>query len=74
MEIHDNLKGVLFYDAGNIYPDALDLDPFDLRHVLGTGLRLETPIGPIRLEYGHKLDREEGESSGELFLAIGLVL
>jgi len=43
----------------------------DLRHVLGTGLRLETPIGPLRLEYGHKLDREDEESSGELFLAIG---
>jgi outer membrane protein assembly complex protein YaeT len=66
-----SLKGVVFYDTGNVWKDTGDLDPTDLRHVLGTGLRLETPIGPLRLEYGRKLDREEDESSGELFLAIG---
>jgi len=65
------LKGVLFYDAGNVYPRVSELHPTDLRHVLGAGLRLETPIGPLRLEYGRKLDREAGESAGELFFAIG---
>jgi outer membrane protein assembly complex protein YaeT len=71
LPILGSLKGVLFYDAGNVYPEISDLDPTDLRHVLGAGLRYETAIGPLRLEYGRKLDREEGESSGELFLAIG---
>ena len=66
-----DLKGVIFYDAGNVYPQVSDFDPSDLRHVLGTGLRLETAIGPIRLEYGRKVDREPGESSGEFFLSIG---
>ena len=45
-----SLKGVLFYDAGNVYVEVSDFDPTDLRHVLGAGLRLETPIGPVRLE------------------------
>lgn len=65
------LKGVVFYDAGNLYETSSDFDPLDLRHVLGAGLRLEMPIGPLRLEYGRKLDRENGESSGELYFAIG---
>jgi outer membrane protein insertion porin family len=65
------LKGVAFYDAGNVYPEVGDVDLSDVRHVLGLGLRLETPIGPLRIEYGRKLDREPGESRGELFLAIG---
>ncbi len=65
------LKGILFYDVGNVWDDTADFDPTDLRHVLGTGLRLETPIGPLRVEYGRKLDREPDESTGELFLAIG---
>ncbi len=65
------LKGVVFYDAGNLYGTSSDFDPFDLRHVLGAGLRLEMPIGPLRLEYGRKLDRENGESSGELYFSIG---
>jgi outer membrane protein insertion porin family len=65
------LKGEVFFDAGNVYENPEDLDILDMRVVLGAGLRLETPIGPLRLEYGHKLDREEGESPGELFFAIG---
>jgi outer membrane protein assembly complex protein YaeT len=65
------LKGVVFYDAGNLYEKSSDFDPLDLRHVLGAGLRLEMPIGPLRLEYGRKLDRENGESAGELYFAIG---
>ena len=66
-----SLKGVLFFDDGNIYDKPEDLDLFELREVLGVGLRLETPIGPLRLEYGRKLDREPEESKGELFFAIG---
>ena len=65
------LKGVIFYDAGNVYAQASDFDPSDLRHVLGVGLRLETAIGPVRLEYGRKLDREPEESTGEFFVSIG---
>jgi len=67
------LKGTAFYDAGNVYFSLSDFDPTNLRHTLGGGLRLETPIGPIRAEYGWKLDREEGESSGQFHFAIGAV-
>jgi outer membrane protein insertion porin family len=69
--IWGRLKGVLFYDAGNVYLEIEDLREFDIRHVLGAGLRVESPIGPLRFEYGRKLDREEGESRGEFFVAIG---
>ncbi len=63
--------GVAFYDAGNVYRTLPDFDPFELRHVLGAGIRLETPIGPLRAEYGWKLDREPGESAGQFFFSIG---
>ncbi len=69
--IYGKIKGVIFYDAGNVYKEIEDTDIFDLRHVLGAGLRVETPIGPLRFEYGRKLDREEGESRGEFFVSIG---
>jgi len=66
-----SLRGAVFYDAGNVYEFLGDFDPTALRHGLGGGFRFVTPIGPIRLEYGAKLDRKPGESSGELFLSIG---
>jgi len=67
------LRGELFLDAGNVYPTLGDFDPTDLRSSAGVGLRLETPIGPIRVEYGWKLDRRPDESTGELVFAIGTV-
>lgn len=65
------LRGEVFVDAGNVYPAIDDFDPTDLRLDAGVGLRLDTPIGPIRLEYGWKLDRRPDESPSELIFAIG---
>jgi outer membrane protein assembly complex protein YaeT len=59
--------------TGNVYLRLTDFNPFDLRHTLGAGLRLETPVGPLRAEYGWKLDREAGESGGEFHFAIGTI-
>ena len=41
------------------------------RASVGLGLRYITPIGPMGLLYGHKLDREEGDSAGRFHLSIG---
>ena len=67
------LKGLVFYDAGNVFLTLSEFNPLDLRHTLGAGLRLETPVGPIRAEYGWKLDQEAGESGGEFHFAIGTI-
>jgi outer membrane protein assembly factor BamA len=65
------LRGVVFFDAGNVTSQLSQFDPLDLRTVLGAGFRIDTPIGPVRFEYGWKLDRQPGESSGELHITIG---
>jgi len=58
------LVGVLFVDAGNVYNDDESLDLGTLRKSTGFGFRWYSPMGPIRLEYGYKLDVKEGEESG----------
>ena len=65
------VSGALFYDGGNVYRTRADFDLSDTRHVAGFGLRLATPIGPFRLEYGALLDREPGEEHGQFFFSIG---
>jgi outer membrane protein assembly factor BamA len=71
--IWKSLHGELFLDVGNVYPTISDFDVLDVRSDAGVGLRLDTPIGPIRVEYGWKLDRKEGETPGEFVFAIGAV-
>jgi outer membrane protein insertion porin family len=65
------LHGETFLDVGNVYRTIGEFKPFDVRRSAGVGLWLDTPIGPVRAEYGWKLDRKEGESGGAFILAIG---
>ncbi len=71
--IWKGLQVVGFTDWGNVYTELQSFDPTDLRFTVGAGVRLVTPIGPLRFEYGHKLDRREGESSGEFYFAVGTI-
>ena len=63
--------GVVFYDGGNVYSGVGDFNPFDIRHSIGIGLRLNSPFGIARLDYGINLDPEENEPRGVLHFAIG---
>jgi len=67
-----SLSSVVFLDAGNVWAEPAAVDLGEVRWGLGVGLRFATPAGPFRLEYGHKLDRKEGESAGEWYLSFGV--
>ena len=54
--IWKNLSGVLFADAGNVWTDPWDFNVNDLRYDIGPGLRYNTPIGPIRVDFGYQLN------------------
>ena len=45
--------------------------PGDLRHGVGAGLRWNSPFGPIRVDYGIKLDQKKGESFGNFNFSAG---
>jgi len=63
----------LFADAGSVWINRLPGSAFDLRKTSGLGLRYVTPIGPIALDYGWKIDRRAGESGSEWHFTIGSV-
>ena len=63
----------LFFDAGSVWFEGDPDNGFDLRESAGLGLRYLTPIGPVALDYGWKLDRREGESASEWHFTIGAV-
>lgn len=67
------LGGVVFYDTGNIYTNlgGFYRNPFDLRHSIGFGIRLNTPISLIRVDYGINLFPRPDEPRGVFFFSIG---
>jgi outer membrane protein assembly complex protein YaeT len=50
------LSAVLFFDAGNVWEDAWDINLSDLRYDVGPGIRYQTPIGPVRADFGYQLN------------------
>ena len=46
--------------------NASDTSLEQLRHTVGFGLRYNSPLGPIRLDYGFKLSRQPFGTSGVL--------
>lgn len=69
------IKAAVFYDVGQVWgPDisqGTKIDIGDLRHGVGAGLRWNSPFGPIRVDYGIKLDQRKGESFGNFNFSAG---
>jgi outer membrane protein assembly complex protein YaeT len=61
----------LFSDGGNVWERVTDFDITQLRGSVGFGVRYRSPIGPIRVDLGFKLDRRLGESRQVLHFSIG---
>lgn len=66
-----NFELTTFYDIGSVQDAPVEDGSDAFRSSVGIGLRYITPIGPMGLLYGHKLDRQPGESAGRLHLSIG---
>lgn len=81
-----NFGLVTFLDAGNAWllnknvsvkanpgetPTVTSSGTNGLRYGAGLGIRYQTPVGPLRLDYGFKVNRRPGESIGELHFTLG---
>lgn len=72
LKIISALGGVVFYDGGNVY-SAINFNQFvnNYTHTIGIGLRYATPIGPVRLDFGHRLNAIPGMSENQYFITLG---
>ncbi|MGH7313422.1 MAG: outer membrane protein assembly factor BamA [Candidatus Rokuibacteriota bacterium] len=66
------LGGAVFFDTGAVTDSAKDLSFGALVSGVGAGLRLVTPVGPIRLDAGYPLDRVPDQSQKvRFYLTVG---
>ncbi len=79
LEVRIPIRGpfetVVFGDLGNLWVDPaypFRKGVFPLRAAVGTGLRVQTPVGPLAVDYGFNVTRESYEDLGALNFAIGL--
>ena len=56
--IYYDFGGVVFYDGGNVQVTGFDFKK-DYNHGAGLGLRYNTPVGPLSVDYGCKLNGDK---------------
>ncbi|MBC7464522.1 MAG: BamA/TamA family outer membrane protein [Bdellovibrio sp.] len=66
-----DLMGAIFYDGGQVIVDGFTFED-RWRDAIGIGIRYNTPIGALNLEYAKKLDRKPYESDGAFHLSVGV--
>ena len=74
----DNVRGLLFFDAGEVNAESRqyeilgESEPgfFDVKQSIGFGIRLITPLGVLRFEYGMKLRAAPNEDEDKFDFTI----
>ena len=69
--IIEKARGAVFYDMGFVNSDAWS---FGFNHTasdIGIGLRLDLPIGPLRLDYGYPVMRDGYNGGGHFNFNVG---
>lgn len=67
-------KGVVFYDFGQAYDDNQSIKVDEMRQAWGYGIRWNSPLGPIRVEFGYPIDRRPGERGVQTMFSFGAPL
>ncbi len=64
-KLADNLDGVVFYDLGNAWSEDEKIRLNDLKSGIGLGVRIDTPVGVMRIDYGW------AEGNGKAYFSLG---
>jgi len=66
-----HVSTAVFAEVGNVFPLVSRVDVGNLRYTAGVGLRYRSAFGPLRVDWGFKLDRRPGEGLSRVHLTIG---
>ena len=69
--VYGAFGGVVFLDSGNVWGDWRQMRLDKMKSGVGLGVRYASPVGPVRLEMGWKLDRLPGEGPYEIYFSFG---
>ena len=65
------IKGAVFYDIGNVWENIGDFAQGSYKMGAGVGVRVKTPIGPVKLDWGYPLsDNNDDKKEGRFYFSM----
>ena len=65
------VRFAVFFDAGFVNADAYDFGLHDAVSDAGVGLRLDLPVGPLKVDYGIPINAGDNSSDGKIQFSVG---
>ncbi len=69
--VYSNFSTILFWDSVLHSREGFFRRGGEILYSVGVGLRYQTAVGPVRLEYGHNLNPRSGDPDGSFHFSIG---
>jgi outer membrane protein insertion porin family len=67
----EKARGAVFYDTGFVNSGAYDFGTSDIASDVGVGIRLDLPVGPLRIDYGFPLQKAGTHGGGKFNFNVG---
>jgi len=65
------IKGAIFYDVGNVWEHSDEIGQGSYKYGAGLGVRVKTPIGPVKVDWGYPLKKiKHEEQKGRFYFSI----
>jgi outer membrane protein insertion porin family len=65
------VRFAVFYDMGFVNPDAWDFGLQNYVNDAGVGLRLDLPVGPLKIDYGIPIEARDNSHGGKIQFSVG---
>ncbi|HEX4665157.1 MAG TPA: outer membrane protein assembly factor BamA [Chthoniobacterales bacterium] len=65
------VRGAVFYDMGFVNVDAYDFGTEHFVNDVGVGLRLDLPVGPLKIDYGIPIEKDNNSGGGKIQFSVG---
>ena len=71
MPIIARIRGAVFYDTGYVNADSYDFGTEHIASDVGVGVRLDLPIGPLKIDYGIPLQKDNNTNGPKVQFSVG---
>ncbi len=66
------IKAYAFFDFGQVWREVDEFGRSKVNTAVGLGMGLQTPVGPVRIDFGYPLNPDDDQGNGQVHFTTGI--